>query len=740
MSGELGEYHVEWTNGQGDPGFPSIKFETRFDGFSQGAADDFSFTVSGFDSATPILVQVKAGKDKTTFTVSLDDKACDLTPKPTATPMPSATPTSTPSPEEEPPVEVFVLTDEMFEQELSAKEREIRVQQGLPVPVSLQIDGLVESRNVDTSALHAQGLNSTDGWDDAFYDTSFEENIFVNGGACYWHNYIPGQSYWWERDTYRRRSGSYAMWPAAGPFPGAPNHIYSNNLTAQLICELSNMAGFENVLADFWMWSDLADAGDEIGVYFSTDGSNFRGISWSGSRYQDWMQYRVYYPRLDNVNDDKVYIMWQFDSNETGTAQGVWLDDLKIRRYNRPSTSCKWDDPTMSVPGVPGGQAVSKGLMLPLYGDDDPSGRIQRLIESDVHWTRLEFIAAANNYGETQTEPVGNAHWLHIDLQKYDAVIDDLCANDIAVLGLLSGAMLERQDWESGILSQSYIDEFSGVSAFLAEYYADRIRYWEVWNEPDHSTSRLSPDSYASLLNATYSAILSKEPWDKIVFGGLGSADDTAHDLYFQPLLNQNSISYDVFALHPYPSIEYTNADGSLKLDPHDLYHAQSPTIIQKFLDTLNLNGDWGKRIWATEMGWNAAKYGNIAPTCNAISNQLVTSGQQANYLSRGFDILFTETGWSAYTPSITKIFWYQYRDTGACVVCNPVSAASTTSTSAWSASANANLSGAACPPDKPDEVEWWYGLYQGDWVAKPVQKSFQAYPMRPMYLPTILR
>ncbi|MCP4164976.1 MAG: hypothetical protein GY759_03660, partial [Chloroflexi bacterium] len=624
-------------------------------------------------------------------------------PIPTATPIPSATPVSTPTPvETEPPIEVYVLTDAMFEEELSAVEREARLQQGLPVPATLKLDNDAQLSPVITPSLHAQSPSSVNDWDDYFYDTSFEENIFVDGGACYWENYVEGQQIWWERDTFRSRSGSYAMWPAAGPSPD-PNHTYPNDLTAQLICVLSDMAGYENVLADFWMWLDLADTeadtseGDEIGVYFSSDGTNYRGISWPGPRSQNWTQYRVYYPRLDNANDNTVYIMWQFTSDEAGTAEGVWLDDLKIRRYDRPSKSCKWDDPSMSVPGVPGGQAVSKGLMLPLYNDDDPYGRIQRLTDAGVHWTRLEFIASANNYGETQTEPIGDAHWLHIDLQKYDAVIDDLCENGIAVLGLLSGRMLARQDWVGGIPPQSYIDEFSDVSAFLAEYYADRIRYWEVWNEPDHSTSRLLPDSYADLLNATSGAILGKEPWDKIVFGGLGSADLTARNLYLDQLLKQNSISYNVFALHPYPSVDYTYADGSLKLDPQDLYHAESPTIIHKFLDTLNTYGDWGTPIWATEMGWNAAKYGNIAPTCNAISNQLVTSGQQSAYLTRGFDILFTETGWNAYTPSITKLFWYQYRDTGACVQCNPVSAASTTSNSAWSPSGNANLVGAAC-------------------------------------------
>ncbi len=115
----------------------------------------------------------------------------------------------------------------------------------------------------------------------------------------------------------------------------------------------------------------------------------------------------------------------------------------------------------------------------------------------------------------------------------------------------------------------------------------------------------------------------------------------------------------------------------------------------------------------------------------------------QAHYLRSGFDILFTETGWDAYTPSVTKIFWYQYRDTGACVNCQTALAASSLSRSqifSWSPSWNAASAGAQCPPERPDLVDWWYGLYQGDFVPKPAESAFRQYPQRPIWLPTILR
>ncbi|MCB0044213.1 MAG: hypothetical protein KDD92_02155 [Caldilineaceae bacterium] len=101
VTGKLGDYHVAWTNHRGNPGFASVKYETEFDGFSQGASDYFVVTVSGFDADDSVAVQLKAGNARTTFDVTLDDPGCDKTPPPTPTatpesPLDTPTPTATP--------------------------------------------------------------------------------------------------------------------------------------------------------------------------------------------------------------------------------------------------------------------------------------------------------------------------------------------------------------------------------------------------------------------------------------------------------------------------------------------------------------------------------------------------------------------------------------------------------------------------------------------------------------------
>ncbi|MEZ4712191.1 MAG: hypothetical protein R3A44_33695 [Caldilineaceae bacterium] len=78
----LGEYQVEWTKDKGNPGFTSIKYETHFGGYSQGAAETFTMMVSGFDPSQSIALEAKAGKDKGRVTITLADPVCDRTPPP----------------------------------------------------------------------------------------------------------------------------------------------------------------------------------------------------------------------------------------------------------------------------------------------------------------------------------------------------------------------------------------------------------------------------------------------------------------------------------------------------------------------------------------------------------------------------------------------------------------------------------------------------------------------------------
>lgn len=163
VSGSLGVYRVEWTNQQGNPGFASIKYETQFNGYSQGQADHFLLRMAGFDAAQTMTIEVKAGKERTRAAFLLNDPVCNLAPTPTPTaPAPTATPTAmttpvsplptptattsertlplpAPLPPELANTSIHVVTDGDFDHEWSAAEKEASWARGLSVPATITV-------------------------------------------------------------------------------------------------------------------------------------------------------------------------------------------------------------------------------------------------------------------------------------------------------------------------------------------------------------------------------------------------------------------------------------------------------------------------------------------------------------------------------------------------------------------------------------------------------------------------
>lgn len=123
----------------------------------------------------------------------------------------------------------------------------------------------------------------------------------------------------------------------------------------------------------------------------------------------------------------------------------------------------------------------------------------------------------------------------------YDRVVANLAAEHVAVLGLLDyttvggGQSLwcaNNAEHGLGDGSNPYTAEFASTAEQVMAHYRGRIRYWEIWNEPNawtHSSgdaysggSFLYPSNYAALLEATYRAAVTEHHLPvTIISGGL---------------------------------------------------------------------------------------------------------------------------------------------------------------------------------------------------------------------------
>ncbi|MEZ4860534.1 MAG: hypothetical protein R3C14_04480 [Caldilineaceae bacterium] len=680
----------------------------------------------------------------------------------------------------------LILSDEFLAIPLSETEEKSRWQQGLPVPLTSIPDETTlpraftawEGAGAATANPVAQSTTTTvnvvDGWIQRDEETL--EQALPSAGGCVWRTgHLTNKAhYQWGRADTHHKGGDYAIWPAGtaqNGAPGIPNNApYPDNVESWWQCELTQVRTLHNFATEFELWLELDNDGDSFEVRFydvdctSATLAHYRGgLQWKGTGQGlantpgNWRNYRVAVPGLQSTSNNKLCLEFKFSSDQIDgnypAAQGPWLDNVQLWDYAKPESSanCQTKDPTVTVTNAPGDGAVSKGIVVPPYTDDiragvvddpnnllDMAGMVERLKAADVQWVRLEFTIPPAELMRTGAG-LGPYGVSYVDLRHYDRLIDMLCANDIAVLGLVDNQTLARQDWNDEAKTAEYITDFTLATKQLAGYFKDRIRYWEIWNEPNFSLSAIEPSAYAQLLIDSYDTIKTIESTDKVLFAGLAQATgevagnsngyfiDTSAQLALRS--RQNPAPYDLFALHPYPSNEYIQ-NGKVVVDPAVYLQWEQPTTINKFFETMEENGKQNQPIWITEMGWNgsANTMNEVTKACPAVNQTWVSREQQALYAVRGFDILFTETGWSPSIPSVTKIFWYQYVDVSIpAAECHAATSAGTTPSGPASYRTRGRVLAQA--QEAPQAADWWFGLYSGiNWVTDEETKEVTGY------------
>jgi hypothetical protein len=142
--------------------------------------------------------------------------------------------------------------------------------------------------------------------------------------------------------------------------------------------------------------------------------------------------------------------------------------------------------------------------------------------------------------------------------------------------------------------------DFGQALQALAQRYVARSGVaWEVWNEPNDahfwdSPGGPDPAAYTRLLRAAYTGIKAGSPW-ATVLGGSIAFNDTR---FLQGMYAAGvGGSFDALAIHPYSQ---AYAPG----DTRDPFHSFVQTL-EDMPRTMAENGDGGKPIWATEMGWS---------------------------------------------------------------------------------------------------------------------------------------
>lgn len=189
-------------------------------------------------------------------------------------------------------------------------------------------------------------------------------------------------------------------------------------------------------------------------------------------------------------------------------------------------------------------------------------------------------------------------------------------------------------------------------------------KHWEVLNEPNrHENSPRLPEGreppqphhYAQLLIDTSALIRGIDATATVLVGGL---DYTSPDMTPEAFVNrmyEEVINDGVWGSHTRAQVKA--AFDGLAIHPYafrSTFEARESAIKTDVLEarrTLRENGDAGKSLWITEMGWAVA-------ASNLSREQIVSPAEQARLLRTTFE-------WLAAQSDVRYVVWYLYRDTG---------------------------------------------------------------------------
>lgn len=225
---------------------------------------------------------------------------------------------------------------------------------------------------------------------------------------------------------------------------------------------------------------------------------------------------------------------------------------------------------------APGAESPSPyGVCAHLGGGqeyDDLVREVELMQAAGIRWARADFTWGA-------IEPADG----RFDFAAYDRVVSESLAHGVMPLPILC----YDSPW-AGLAHQN-LPAWTRFVGTVVRRYADRVKHWEVWNEPNIEFWKPKPDpaQYAALLKATHAAIKGVDPGLQVVYGGTAGIP---LDFIRKTLELGAGAGFDIMAIHPYSYPDTPERGGRLReIDALKalLTEFKAPT-----------------RLWITETGW----------------------------------------------------------------------------------------------------------------------------------------
>ncbi len=276
---------------------------------------------------------------------------------------------------------------------------------------------------------------------------------------------------------------------------------------------------------------------------------------------------------------------------------------------------------------------------------------LEMIREAGFAWVRQEFpwadieIHAKGDFEDRRHDPARSA-W-----DKYDNIVDLVEQRGLQLIVRLSAP----PDWAHAGYADlgrfgppADFNDFADYVAAVVSRYKGRIRYYQIWNEPniypEWGEQAVNPEDYARLLCLAHDRAKQIDPDVVILAAALAptvaqDGRDLSDLVYFQRMYNAGAgRCFDIASAQGY----------GLFSGPYDRRLSPLTTNIARHTlmrDIMVNNGDAGKPIWLAEVNWNAVP--NTPDEIDGVGRYgMVTEEEQARYVPLAYERARREWPW----------------------------------------------------------------------------------------------
>ncbi|MBI2886681.1 MAG: hypothetical protein HYY02_05685 [Chloroflexi bacterium] len=199
------------------------------------------------------------------------------------------------------------------------------------------------------------------------------------------------------------------------------------------------------------------------------------------------------------------------------------------------------------------------------------------------------------------------------------------------------------------------LNDYGDFVAAVVQRYKGRVRYYQVWNEPNlffEWGSAPNAAHYVRLLRVAYQRAKAADPQVVILSAALSPTLGTPDGLnqsdltYLQEMYDAGARDYfDILSAQGYG---LWTGPGDRRADPSQVNFSR----VQLLREIMVRNGDAGKAIWLSEMGWDAVPLDFPGEALHG----RVTEEQQARYTLAAFRRIQEEWPW------VGVVFYWHFR------------------------------------------------------------------------------